>query len=199
MLCPVCRHPLHESVPACPGCGFELAEAQRVFGIPPQLDPVFTDLAGVMSQGDGRSLKESIRELHLRFPKISFAIIITRIPPQIPLRAWTFWIFNTGTLNSPMDKGGACRLMLLTIDADQGRAACMVGYGLEPFVNEDTLNRIIAAAQHALSAQDYAEALHAALEQADVELASISAAIPHAFGLSNEPVKEDVPGEVFAY
>ncbi len=117
----------------------------------------------------------------------------------MPLRAYTFWIFNQGILTSLMDKGGACRLVLLTVDADAGRAACMVGYGLEPFVGEDSLDRIVSAALPSLGELDYAGALTTALAQADAELTTISEGLPQAFGLHDEE-DELAPGtEAFAY
>lgn len=177
--------------------------ADRMFGIPPQLNADLTDLAGVLSQRDGRRVLDAIEKTGARFPQVTFACVITRVPMQVCLPVFTFWLFNRGSLVPPTDKGGGCRLLLLVLDADQGRAACMIGYGLEPFVNDTVLQGIADAAGPALSAQEYAEALIAALACVEGDLSRVVEAIPEGFGLSEVgELNEESAGsrlEVFAY
>lgn len=200
MTCPACRELLHEHAPACPQCGFSLASADQAFGIPPRLNPELTDLAGVLSQRDEKRIRETLAGLHTRFPQLAFACVLTRIAPQIPLPVCVFWLFNRGGLSTPMEKGGACRLVLLVLDAEAGRAACMVGYGLEPFVSDDVLCRITAAAQPALQEHEYAEAAIQAFAQAEQELAAIAKAVPQGFGLhEGNTANATETDEVFAY
>lgn len=199
MLCPACRQLIQEQVQSCPHCGFELSVAGRHFGAAPHLKGDITDLAGVLSDGDKKMILEAVKKNMASLPQVRFAAVITRVPPQMPMRAYTFWLFNQPGLNSPMDKGSACRLVLLVVDADERRIACMVGYGLEPFVGEDALGRIMNAALPALQEQDYACAISDAFDQAGTELAAISRTIPAAFGLRDNEGQEFAGGEIFAY
>lgn len=199
MLCPACRQLIQEQAPACPQCGFDLTRAQRHFGAAPHFTGEITDLAGVLSDGDKKLIREALQKHEARFPQLRFAAVVTRVPPQMPMRAHAFWLFNQPGMNSPMDKGGACRLVLIAVDADERRVACMVGYGLEPFVGQEALDRIMTAALPALQEQDYACAITDALDHAATELAAISRRIPEAFGLRDVQGDEFDGGEVFAY
>ena len=199
MLCPACRQLIQEQAPACPHCGFDLTAAERHFGAAPQIKGDITDFAGVLSDSDTRLIRDTVEKQQARFPQLRFAAVIARVPPQMPMRAYTFWLFNQPGLNGPMDKGSACRLVLLAVDADERRIACMVGYGLEPFVGEDALGRIMNAALPALREQDYACAIADAIDQAGTELADISRRIPAAFGLCDNQGEEFKGGEIFAY
>ena len=199
MLCPACRSLIHERAPACLHCGFDLAAAERFFGLPPQLNNGVTDLAGALRPRERRNVAQALYKARIHFPQLRFSTVISRLPLHVPIRAYAFWLFNQPALNTPMEKGGACRLVLFAMDVEHQRLACMVGYGLELFVGEDTLERILSAAQRTLSAQDYAGAILAALEQAETELASLSRGIPEAFGLHVAQSEETPAEEVFAY
>lgn len=186
MRCPVCQQSLHETSPACPHCSFDLAVAEKHLGIAPQLRPDLTDLAGVLSNRQHTAILRVLREKERRFPQVRFAVVTVQIPPQTPLRAYSFWLLNRGSLASQMEKGGACRLVLLVVDAAQYQLCCMLGYGLEPLVGETALQNIVRPARAMLSRRDLGGAIHACLHQADKELAAISHAIPIIFGLEPE-------------
>ena len=200
MLCPACRAALGEHDPACPQCGFNLAAADQVFGMAPQLNPELTDLAGVLSPGDQDKVLHALRRNHRRFPQLTFACVLTRLPAQMPLPVCAFWLFNRGGFVTALEKGGACRLVLLVLDADHGRAACMIGYGLEPFVPANLVQSIADAALPALRGHDYAQALLDALDLASQELTVIAETLPQGFGLNHaESASLAEPVEAFAY
>jgi uncharacterized membrane protein YgcG len=202
MNCPACQLALHEYAAVCPHCGLDLPAVERLFGIPPRLEPDLTDLAGVLSRKDRSRIAQHILEKQQHLPQIRFAVVLTRLAPQTPLGAYTFWIFNRGSLASPMERGGACRLVLLVLDVESSRLSCMVGYGLEPLLSQATLGRITGMAISSLQESKYTEAMIKALDQASTELVSIAQSIPQSYGL--EMSKETPPslstsGEAFAY
>lgn len=200
MRCPVCQQSLHEVSPACPHCSFDLTIAVQHLGMVPRLQPDVTDLAGMLTPGQTALLQEMIREKERRFPQLQFACVTLQIPPQVPLRAYTFWLLNRGSLVSAMEKGGDCRIVLFTLEMNQMQLCCMLGYGLEPFVNQSTLEQIVQSAQPLLARGDAAGAFQACLEHADLHLTAISRAIPAIYGLHEEKVASPLSTEAeFAY
>ncbi len=170
----------------CPHCGFDLARAGQVLGIPPQLDPHLTDLAGVLHSGEKAKLRQAMYEAAIAFPQLRFAAVLSRPPAQTPSAAYAFWIFNTGGLAPLMEKAGECRLVLFFVDVTQDALTCMIGYGLEPFLTVAILQRITDSAAPALHDHEYASAILAALDQCKRELAVASEVIPMVFGLHPE-------------
>ena len=186
MRCPNCQQALHEHSLECAHCGFSVAAAERLFGISPQLDPKLSDLAGVLTRKDRSNIRESLLERHTLFPQLRFAVVLTRLAQEISLRSYTFWLFNRSTLATAMEKGGNCRLILLTVDVESQRVTCMVGYGLEPFVNDLSLSRIVDSTLPAMRKQDYASAILTALQQAEAEFSLAAKMVPQTYGLHEE-------------
>lgn len=207
MLCPSCQQRVFEQSPACPACGFTLAAADRVFGIPPQLKPGLSDLAAALRTSEEKRIAESMKQFAQEFPQVPLACVLMRIPREIPLPVYAFWLFNRSGLTSPMDTGGSCRLLFLLLDVEHHRAVSMVGYGLEPFVTRLALEDIARAAIPAMEQNDPAKAVRDSLSSAGQELALIADDIPLAFGLrplgQEDEADEDefviTREEVFAY
>ena len=184
MHCPACRQTLHESVPACPHCGFDLAATVRVLGAAPQLEFPLTDFTGALDPAIKHNVTEALRAMTRKFPQLRFAAVVSHVDTRIPLAAHAFWLFNLGGLSAQQEAGNTCRLVLLEFDVTNARAACMIGYGLEPFIPQDALDRIAAAALPDLQRQDVAAAIIAALQCARKEFATVAETIPRGFGLS---------------
>lgn len=200
MHCPACSQTLRENADACGHCGFQLEVADNMFGTAPHLEPGLTDLAGVLSQEDQWRVLEALGKSTDKLEQVTFACVTTRVPLQISLPVFTFWLFNRGGVVPATDRGARCRVLLLVVDVDHGRTACMVGYGLEPFVNESVLQRIADAGSPGLVQHEYAEALIAALACAVEELSEIVESIPLGFGLAEVDEDSEAQGpEVYAY
>ncbi len=185
MRCPACRQSLLESVPACPHCGFDLAATIRVLGAAPVLEFPLSDFAGALSPAKKNSVTAALLEMTQTFPQLRFAVVICKVDVQIPLAAHAFWLFNTGGLTSPHESGSLCKLVLLELDVSNSRAACMIGYGLEPFVPQDAMDRIADAAIPGLQKGDSAAAIIGAIEMTRVELATVCQSITQAFSQVN--------------
>jgi len=201
MRCPCCRRPLPEQAPACPHCEFSLASAAQYFGELPKLEFPLTDLAVALGLRKRRSVRDALLGMSQVFPQLSFAAVLAKSDARVPLGAHAFWLFNLGGLSAAQESGGLCRLVLLVLDVENTRAACMIGYGLEPFVPEESLDRVAAAALPDLQRKAHAAAVIAALHRARTEFATVAKTIPRGSQSSEAGQPAGIPGErpVFAY
>lgn len=186
MRCPACQQALHEHAPVCPHCGFTLLVAERYFGIPPQVKADITDLANVLSKKEKRDLQQLLRVKRLRFPQARFAVVMDNVTPEVPLGSYAFWLFNKSGLASAMQKAGDCHLILLVFDVENHRCTGMVGYGLEPFVSEEILARILDAGMTAFQEGRFTDSIKSILHQADIEFTALCNTIPKTYGLTEE-------------
>lgn len=197
MRCPVCQSSLTEGAPQCPTCQFSLDKADKVFGAPPVLEESCTDLAGVLSDRDEKKIRAAQAGLKRLFPEVQVSVVLEHLRPGLPLGAYTFWLFNRGNLAQPIVTGGNCQLVLFVVDARELCLSCMVGYGLEPLLRDETIRQIVAAANAGLQRRHYAEGLLLALQRLEEELEQASQLIPRAFGLHEEA--DDAEEDEFLY
>jgi uncharacterized membrane protein YgcG len=200
MRCPHCQAPLHEQSPCCPQCHFDLDEAGRTFGLPPQLQIPLTDLASVLTARQQGTIVKALNSFSQRFPQVLFHVVVAKLPKDQNIREVAFWLFNRGKLCAAVESAGACHDALLFLDAENHRAACVVGYGLEPFLAEEALHSIAEAAVMGLRTQNYMEAIHAALVSAENIFAAVCETAPRNFGLQEHDI-HDTPlnDQSFAY
>jgi hypothetical protein len=200
MRCPCCRQTLFGSAPECPHCQFSFASAGPFFGEIPRLQFPLTDLAGVLSSWNKRKVRRSLLEMAAVFPQVKFAAVLLNADARVRLGAQAFWLFNSGTLVPAQESGDLCRLVLLVLDASRPRAACMIGYGLEPFVPPEAIDRIAAAAANELRNGSPAAAILKALEGARFEFARVWQAMPRGLQQGQpEPSTLVDETEVFVY
>lgn len=178
MPCPCCRRPLPDEAAACPHCEFSLASAGQYFGELPRLESPLSDLTGALGFWKKRAVRDALLRMSQVFPQLRFAAVLADPPPGVPLAAHAFWLFNQGGLCAAQESGGQCRLVLTVLDVRNARAACMIGYGLDPFVQQDPLDRIATAAAMTLQTGDPAAAVLKALEAARTEFADACRANP---------------------
>ena len=184
--CPACRTPAIESDAACRQCGFSLEAADRAFGIAPALQRPVSDLTGMLGSFAQRKVARVIADLERRFPQVAVAVVLTEVPQQAPLAAYAFWIFNRSQLSSAVEKGGANHLVLLLIDTQTKRAITMVGYGLEPFVQETHLQSCLQAAEQPLQHGHLGQAIEAFTRELDRQMGELCRLIPKQFGLVDD-------------
>lgn len=200
MRCPQCQAPLHEQSPCCPQCHFDLDEAGRTFGLPPQLQIPLTDLASVLTARQQGAIVKALHSFSRRFPQVLFHVVVAKLPKDQNVRAVAFWLFNRGNLCAAVESAGACHDALLFLDVENHRAACMIGYGLEPFLADEALQSIAQAAVPGLRSQNCPEAIYAALQGAARAFASVCETAPRIFGLQEHDI-HDTPlhDQSFAY
>ncbi len=182
--CPACRAPAIETDAACGQCGFSLEVADRTFGIPLALSGPIADTSGSLGVFALRRAAKVIDDVERRFPQLNIAVVLMEVPQQAPLVPYAFWIFNRSSLSSAVEKGGENRLVMMLIDTSSGRAIAMVGYGLEPFIQEVHLQSCLQAAQQPLQRGRYAQAIESFARELDRQLLELCRLVPKQFGLA---------------
>ena len=184
--CPACRTPAIENDAACRQCGFSLEVADRSFGIAPALQRPIADAAGVMGAFAQKRAAHVIAQVERQFPQLAIAAVLMDVPQQAPLVPYAFWIFNRSQLSSAVEKGGENRLVMLLIDTNTDRAIAMVGYGLEPFIQEVPLQSCLQAALHSLQGGRHAQAIESFARELGRQLRELCRLVPKQFGLAQE-------------
>ena len=186
MQCPACQQPTFETADVCAQCGFTLAALERLMGFAPSLKPYVTDLAGELTTKDIAMVRKSIDKLQRRFPQVRCAVVVSATPANITLPLHAFWLFNKGGLCSALERGGANRLVLIVVDPEAQKLACMIGYGLEPFFNEGRMTSCLHAALPGMASDEPGAGLCAAIEQLSAHLGEVAQSMNQAFGLGEE-------------
>lgn len=146
--CPSCQKPAVEGQTACVACGFSLADTDRRLGIPPQLSAPVADMHGLLSSAEVRRIASLTQAIERKFPQVHLCVVIDHVPAEVSMSVFTFWIFNRAGISSSVERGPDNHLVLLVIDASDRAskgAACMIGYGLEPFIPKQTLEACLSA------------------------------------------------------
>lgn len=182
MRCPACQFAALEGDAACRQCGFSLDMADQAFGIPPVLEHPVTDLAGELSGSERARIEKIVHAIERRFPQVTLAIAIAAAPAGVPPAAWAFWLFNRGSLFSPVERGGDNHGVLLAINTADNSATLTLGYGLEPFIAETALRQCLQEAAAELAKARYAVAVQSCMAGLDRELTKACGILPRAFG-----------------
>ncbi len=182
MRCPSCQQPIAESTAACGHCGFSLSGLDKHLGIPPMLNAPLADQSGVLSNREKKSVRKAVQILEQRFPQITFAAVLSKLPPEISPSVYAFWLFNRASLFSAVEREGDNHGVLLLLDTEQTRAAAMIGYGLEPLVSEMILEVCLRPASRSLSNQDYGHAIEAFVRELEKQLIPLCEKLPTTFG-----------------
>lgn len=166
-----------------------MAMLDRALGVPPMIQETVTDLVGVLTKRQLRELLRGIAEFEAEFPQVTAAFVACHSPKTIPLRGYLFWLFNHSQLVPALESGGSNRLILVGVDPTEGTSACMIGYGLEPFVPPSVLSSGLDAAATAFAVGDFASGMGAVLRQIAPVLTRVAEEAPRAFGLQGEPLE----------
>lgn len=184
MRCPYCKNPLTELAPECPACRLELGRARAILGPVPAMKVQLTDHTAALVPAEIKRIHKRIDRLERRFPQVRLQILVHHFPSEHPLELYVFWIFNAGGISSVNDKAGANHTVLLVLDPIDGKSSLMVGYGLEPFIDDGQLDDLLDDARLAWSDKAWAEGIMTVLDGLDGVLESSVLRIADAFDLS---------------
>jgi hypothetical protein len=184
MRCPFCRTRLTELSVECPACRLTLNRATALLGPVPRLGQGVADLAGVLPGGDALKIGKAINRLTWTFPQVSLHVLIHLFPEEHPFDLHVFWLFNSGGFSMESQKAGENRTILLALDPALGRSALMVGYGLEPFLNDEALDHLLELAEPAWQAGEWARGILEVIAGLDRLLESAALEVASGFGLS---------------
>lgn len=208
--CPECQHPLGETEPACPACGFALDRCDSRFGGPLTLEPGLADPDRRLAHLSASRVRAALRRFGQRFPQVRLTLLVQPCPPNTAPRAYLFWLFNRSGLASALERGGHNRHLLLWMEPETRQLSLMPGYGLEPLLNVGRLQDALANAARQSPGGSLATILLAAVREIDLALTEMWTEFPRIFGwfpeetwsalddpLGDEPVA--LPSEGISY
>ena len=136
MKCPRCVQRIHRSAVSCPHCGFELADADALFGHGEVRLHCLSDHAGVLRRHQREAAAALLERFQARFPQLFFAVHTNVVSELASLRQFGFWLLNRAafvdlSVDRPNEGG-----ILLVIDPEAKVAGMTFGYLLEPFLDE---------------------------------------------------------------
>lgn len=192
--CPFCRAPLAESTSACPHCHLDLDRARKVMGpLPPIAANGITDLSETLQGSDEKAIRAASATFSRRFPQCTLFFVLNRFPPQFPLSMHLFWLFNAGELSDETHKRGHNRDILIGLDPEQQCAGLIVGYGLEPFLPQTALERVLECATPQLQRGQFCAALTTIISQLSQLMEGICTELPTMLGLEKKLVVKTTP------
>ena len=183
MRCPFCRTRLTELAVECPACRLTLDRATALLGPVPRMAQGVADLAGVLPPGDDLKIGKALSRLMWTFPQIKLHVLLHVFPEEHPFDLHVFWLFNCGGFSSESQKAGDNRTILLALDPSQERSALMVGYGLEPFLDDEALDHLLKLAEPAWIAGDWTRGILEAITGLDRLLENTALEVGAGFGL----------------
>lgn len=182
MRCPFCQSPAQEDTVECSSCGFSLPKLEQFLGVPPAVTHGIFDPKHRFSRKDRRRVQLALDRFHRKFPQMGFTVFLGNIKPETPLPLYSFWLFNRSSLCASLRNGAINREIFLTIDTDNRRAGLTIGYGLEPFVGQHHLEKILEAARAELAQGAWGLATLTVIDQFTDLLAGIHAAMRRTYG-----------------
>ena len=194
LACPYCGAEIAEQTPECPECRLTLRRAEGILGPVPQFGAKVGDRLTAIDARQRRILLDRITHLEWRFPQIRIQIVCDHFPDDHPLPLYVFRLFNSGHLSGEHEKSGLNRLILIVLDPVSGRSAAMVGYGLEPFISNAELDSLLALAEPAWAAHDWAGGLRLILDALETTLEKAATAAAAAFDSPLHPERAAFDG-----
>lgn len=165
MQCPYCRTQLSETSEECTYCNLSLQSANALLGPVPRLAPGLNDTLSALSKASQQKITKRLAKLSRRFPQVRMHIITSEFDPKYSISTHLFWLFNQGIFCTSDRKGGENHSILLGLDTVQRRVGLIVGYGLEPFLSQKSLDQVLEKAQPLLDKGNYSEAVLAIINE----------------------------------
>ncbi|MGI9240546.1 MAG: zinc ribbon domain-containing protein [Verrucomicrobiales bacterium] len=158
-LCPSCGHEVADGHRACASCGYGFEFATRL--LPYDAPPLrkFIDYEGHLSRDDIKRGQQALDNLRTYFPQITLCTCLAKVPKEVSLSEFGFWFFNQSVPNSPRLTERRLHSILLCIDPGRGAASLTLGYGLDPFVDDESLGQCLAKVRKPLKAKNYGKVI----------------------------------------
>jgi len=136
MKCPRCVQLIHRAAAGCPHCGFELRDADEMFGSGDVKLRSLTDAAGLFRRKEKDRLEAEMEDFGIEFPQMFVAVYTGSLGGVANLRQFGFWLLNRGVfedidVGKPNEAG-----VLILIDPDSKAAGMTFGYFMDPFFEE---------------------------------------------------------------
>lgn len=156
-LCPSCGDASTEESAACRSCGFEFASRLLPYEAPSLRK--FIDFDGHLTREDIKRGQRALEKLRSYFPQVTFCTCIAAVPEGVSITEFGFWLFNQSIPEGQRLVERRLHTILLNVDPVRGEAALTVGYGLDPFVDDASLERCLAKVRRLLARENYGRAI----------------------------------------
>lgn len=191
MRCPYCQSPLAEESDVCPSCQLNLPSLSSLLGAPSRIQKGLTDPQRVVRGKERQRITELMIEIHTYFPQINVFILLNAFHKDYPLATSLFWLFNKSHICPVDQKRGDNYTVLLGIDTLLGRMSVTMGYALEPFFTQKSLDFLLKESQRPLQSKAYGEAILIFLERFRDFLIGVAQDLPNMLGLPRESIIEE--------
>lgn len=131
----------------------------HLLGAMPRIMPGIQDLAAVLTKRELLKLQRRVQVFEARFPQVRFHMVAQSFATDHPMDLYAFWMFNSGVLSEEAHKGAENRDILLLLDPLNMRIALMVGYGLEIYLPQRSLDQLLIALDPQLRQQKWLAAM----------------------------------------
>ncbi len=186
MKCPSCAQTIDAPLPRCPHCKLSLHKLDARFGLVPAHSRLLSDRSATLSVPQMKQLRERLRLFQRKFPQSIFSVFVTELPPATPVNEFAFWMANRAHFTSVEKTRGENRDLLLVIDVANNAAALTAGYGLEQFVTEELMQKVLADFVSAYHANGLAAAIDATIDSIVDELRELAGRIRKNAGAKEE-------------
>jgi uncharacterized membrane protein YgcG len=160
------------SADECAACRLSYPRASALLGAVPRLEAWVADTTNTLIDSDQARLKRRLAEMQRRFPELVPQIVMHCFPDAHPFTLHVFWLFNAADFAGASRRGSRNHALLIAIDPGRNEAAVMPGYGLEDFLTEESLGRIIDAAAPLFRKSRWVDGILMMLDELDVLLES---------------------------
>jgi len=174
MRCPYCQGPLNPSASECPACRLSYPRTCTLLGVVPRVSPLVADTTGTLRPADLKRVMRQLARMRRRFPQFVPQVVMHRFPAEHPFSMHAFWLFNAADFAGTSHRGRDNHALMLAIDPYRGEAAIVPGYGLEPFLTRDALDRLLEQAESAWQDQRWTDGVLRVFEGLDLLLESIA-------------------------
>jgi uncharacterized membrane protein YgcG len=176
MRCPYCQGPLQASAPDCPACRLSFPRTCTLLGAVPRVTPLVADTTGALRSSDHKRITRRLERLRKRFPQLVPQVVMHRFPQEHPFSMHAFWLFNAADFAGASRRGRENHSIRLAIDPYREESAIVTGYGLEPFLTRDSLDRLLDLAEPAWLDYRWADGILRVLDGLDLLLEPIAVA-----------------------
>lgn len=174
MRCPYCQGLLQASAPECPACRLSYPRTAALLGAVPRITPLVADTTGTLRSSDHKRIKRHLERMQKRFPQLVPQVVMHRFPAEHPFPMHAFWLFNAADFAGASRRGRENHALMLAIDPFRGEAAIVPGYGLEPFLTNESLDRLLDLASPAWQDLRWTEGILRVLDGLDRLLETVA-------------------------
>jgi uncharacterized membrane protein YgcG len=145
-------------------------------GAVPFITPLVADTTGTLRSADHKRIRRGLERLQRRFPQLVPQVVMHRFPAEHPFSMHAFWLFNAADFAGASRRGRENHALMLAIDPYREEAAIVPGYGLEPFLTNESLDRLLDTAEPAWRDSQWTEGVLRVFEGLDRLLETVAMA-----------------------